>query len=54
MQSANSKRRSYMFNEVSGKMERVIRKRKRKTVSQLEDLASEFDTDPHWSKEKLL
>ena len=35
-------------------MERVIRKRKRKTASQLEELATAFDTDPHWSKETLL
>jgi len=43
-----------MFNEASGKMERVIRKRKRKTATQLEELANEFDSEPHWSKEKLL
>lgn len=34
-------------------MERVIRKRKRKTTTQLEDLANAFDTEPHWSKETL-
>ena len=50
----NPKRRGYVFNEVSGQMERVIRKRKRKTASQLEELANAFDTDPHWSKETLL
>lgn len=48
-----SKRRSYTFNESSGQMERVIRKRKRKTTNQLEDLANAFDTEPHWSKETL-
>lgn len=48
-----NKRRSYAFNETSGQMERIIRKRKRKTTSQLEELASAFDTEPHWSKETL-
>ena len=42
-----------MFNEASGQLERVIRKRKRKTTFQLEELASAFDADPHWSKEML-
>jgi hypothetical protein len=42
-----------MFNEANGQMERVIRKRKRKSVNQLEELALAFDTDPHWSKESL-
>jgi len=42
-----------MFNEANGQMERVIRKRKRKSVNQLEELALAFDTDPHWSKETL-
>ena len=42
-----------MFNEVSGQLERVIRKRKRKTQQQLEELANAFDSDPHWSKETL-
>ena len=50
----NSKRRGYIFNEVNGQLERVIRKRKRKTAFQLEELANAFDTDPHWSKETLL
>lgn len=50
----NSKRRGYIFNEVNGQLERVIRKRKRKTAIQLEELASAFDTEPHWSKETLL
>jgi len=52
-QSSNPKRRGYMFNEANGQMERVIRKRKRKSVNQLEELALAFDTDPHWSKETL-
>jgi len=43
----------YTFNESSGQMERIIRKRKRKTTSQLEELAGSFDTEPHWSKETL-
>ncbi len=49
-----NKRRGYMYNEASGKLERVIRKRKRKTASQLEELALAFDTNPHWTKETLL
>ena len=49
-----SKRRSFAYNEASGQMERVIRKRKRKTTSQLDELATSFNTDPHWSKEMLL
>ena len=35
-------------------MERVIRKRKRKTPSQLEELESAFTKEPYWSKERLL
>ena len=35
-------------------MERVIRKRKRKTAMQLEELALAFDSNPHWTKETLL
>ena len=49
----NPKKRGYMFNEASGQLERVIRKRKRKTTFQLEELAGAFDNDPHWSKEML-
>ena len=49
-----SKRRSFVFNEESGQYERVIRKRKRKTPYQLNELASQFNADPHWSKETLL
>ena len=48
------KRRGYMYNEANGVMERVIRKRKRKSVTQLEELANAFDADPHWTKEMLL
>ena len=48
-----NKRRSYAFNESSGQMERIIRKRKRKTTGQLEELTNAFDTEPHWSKETL-
>jgi len=43
-----------MYNEVSGQMERVIRKRKRKSAGQLEELVHAFETDPHWTKEMLL
>ena len=34
-------------------MERIIRKRKRKTTGQLEELTNAFDSEPHWSKETL-
>lgn len=34
-------------------MERIIRKRKRKNADQLECLNNQFDSDPHWSKERL-
>lgn len=47
-------RRGYMYNEANGQMVRVIRKRKRKTPSQLEELANAFAEDPHWTKETLL
>jgi hypothetical protein len=43
-----------MYNETSGQLERVIRKRKRKTAPQLEELVTAFETEPHWSKETLL
>ena len=49
----NPKKRGYMFNEASGQLERVIRKRKRKTTFQLEELANAFDAEPHWTKEML-
>ena len=47
------KKRGHVFNEVSGKFEKVIRKRKRKTTTQLEELINAFETDPHWTKEML-
>ena len=47
------KKRGHLYNDVSGEFERVIRKRKRKTTFQLEELANAFDTDPHWTKEML-
>lgn len=47
-------RRGYMFDQANGTMVRVIRKRKRKTQGQLEELANAFDANPHWSKETLL
>ena len=49
----NSKRRGYVLNEANGQLERVIRKRKRKSATQLEELANAFESDPHWSKETL-
>ena len=32
---------------------KTIRKRKRKSSKQLNELSIAFDVDPHWSKEKL-
>lgn len=52
-QQAN-RRRSYILDETTGQMERVIRKRKRKTPQQLEELNREFEREPHWSKDTLL
>ena len=49
----NTKRRSYMYNTVTGQPQRVIRKRMRKTGNQLDMLNEEFDSNPHWSKETL-
>ena len=49
----NPKRRGYMFNTETGKSERVVRRRKRKTGTQLETLNEQFDFNPHWSKETL-
>lgn len=43
-----------MLNIETGEIERVIRKRKRKTGDQLKELLGEFDKNPHWSKETLL
>jgi len=47
------KKRGHVFNEESGVLERVIRKRKRKSTFQLEELSGAFDRDPHWTKEML-
>ena len=52
--SLNQKRRGYIFNNETGQMERLIRKRKRKTTDQLDQLLAEFEKNPHWSKETLL
>ncbi len=38
----------------NGVLERVIRKRKRKSGDQLKTLMREFDNNPNWSKETLL
>jgi len=38
----------------SSNMERIIRKRKRKSTDQLKILMREFDRNPNWSKETLL
>jgi hypothetical protein len=44
-------KRGYYLNE--GKLERIVRKRKRKSTDQLSYLNYQFDVDPHWSKETL-
>jgi hypothetical protein len=49
----SSNNRSFMMNE-NGNMERIIRKRKRKSGDQLKTLMREFDRNPNWSKETLL
>ena len=45
--------RSYIIHE-NGNLERIIRKRKRKSGDQLKTLMREFDRNPNWSKETLL
>jgi hypothetical protein len=34
-------------------LDRIIRRRKRKTSEQLRSLNNQFDSNPHWSKETL-
>jgi Homeodomain len=46
--------RQYIANGDSQNMERIIRKRKRKSTDQLKILMREFDKNPNWSKETLL
>ena len=43
-----------MLNPETGEVERVIRKRMRKTQNQLRLLNEEFESNPHWTKETLL
>ena len=52
-QNQAAKRRNHFFNETSGQVEKIVHKRKRKTNEQLDELASAFDLEPHWSKETL-
>ena len=47
-------RRGYFINEETGRVERIIRKRKRKSGDQLEHLNSQFNLEPHWTKDTLL
>lgn len=54
MQLQPAQRRGYVLNEETGRLERIIRKRKRKSGDQLQHLNSQFDANPHWSKETLL
>jgi hypothetical protein len=47
--------RQYASNSESQQnLERIIRKRKRKSTDQLKILMREFDKNPNWSKETLL
>jgi len=43
----------YTIND-NGQLERIIRKRKRKSGDQLKTLVREFEKNPNWSKESLL
>jgi hypothetical protein len=43
-----------MYNPSTGNMEKIIRKRMRKSQNQLGMLLEQFDQNPHWSKETLL
>ena len=45
--------RSYVLDEATGRYERIIRKRMRKTATQLSELVTVFEADPRWSKETL-
>ena len=45
--------RSFILGE-NGQLQKVIRKRKRKSQDQLKILMREFDKNPNWSKETLL
>ncbi len=49
--AAPQQKRGYYLNE--GKLERIVRKRKRKSTDQLSYLNYQFEVDPHWSKEIL-
>lgn len=53
MLNTKAKFKNYFFNKVTGQVEKVIHKRKRKTIEQLSQLNDFFDNDPHWSKETL-
>ena len=46
-------RRGYFYNPETGRLDRIIRRRKRKTSEQLRSLNKQFDSNPHWSKETL-
>ena len=48
------KKSSTKVDHETGNMERIIRKRKRKSTDQLKILMREFDRNPNWSKETLL
>jgi len=43
----------YTIND-NGQLERIIRKRKRKSGDQLKTLVREFEKNPNWTKESLL
>ena len=54
MMRHHHKKSSTKVDPETGNMERIIRKRKRKSTDQLKILMREFDRNPNWSKETLL
>lgn len=50
----HSKKHQIRYDSENANMERIIRKRKRKSTDQLKILMREFDRNPNWSKETLL
>jgi len=50
----NGKKHQIRYDSENANMERIIRKRKRKSTDQLKILMREFDRNPNWSKETLL
>ena len=48
-----ARRKNYFFNKATGKVEKIVHKRNRKTKEQLGYLLSAFEEEPHWSKYTL-